>query len=165
MHFLKILLGLFALLLAWVVVFRSGLVFKFNAWMRERIFSDQFVLFSGKRVAVLLLVLGAVSFFSGLEQVINIQQIKPSMAASLLEQARRDFKVRHYTRVINRCKVLVRSNPQDAQAWELLAMSWHSLGEKQKARQAAESLLRLNPQHPFGRSILGKFPQPEEGQH
>src|SRR5687767_8701331 len=109
MDFLQIIAGIFALILAWALVLRHKLIFKINAWLRERIFSDELILFSGGRVAVLLIVLGGVALFSGLENVVDLQPIKANIASSILHQARQDLKEGKHRRVINRCKILVRS--------------------------------------------------------
>ncbi|MCB4756729.1 MAG: hypothetical protein LHV69_06810 [Elusimicrobia bacterium] len=153
MIYLKIALGILALCLAWIVMYRSGLVLRFNAWMRERVFTDQHVLFSGQRVAVLLLILGAVALYSGLEQWSETPVVKPRIASAMLEQARNEFKARRYRGVVNRCKVLVRSNPKNLEAWELLAQSWWASGDKKKAGLAVQAILRLQPKHFLGRVI------------
>lgn len=148
---LKILIGLLALLIAWAYIFHNKLIFQINAWMRKTVFSDEMVLFSGRRVAVLLFVLGCVALFSGLQNMIQTQPIKPNIAAQMLEQAREDFRNKKYNYVVNRCVVLVRSNPNSVEAWELLATTWWTMGEKKKARQTVQLLLRLQPNHPFGK--------------
>ncbi len=157
MHNWKILVGLLAVALAWMVLFRTGMVFRFNAWMRERVFSDRLILFSGRRVALLLIALGGISLFSGIEEVVEVRPLKPEAAANILKEARQDFRRGRYTKVVNRTKELIRSNPKDVEVWELLATAWWALGEKEKARKAVESLLRIEPDHRLGRGSMAAF--------
>lgn len=152
MVILKIALGFLALAIAWSYIFQKKFIFQINAWMREYVFSDQVALFSGRRVAVLLLILGSLALFSGLQSIIQVQPIKPNIAAQMLSEAHKDFREKKYLRVVNRCRALVRVNPDSAEAWELLVESWWVMGEKSKAREAAKVLLRLQPDHPFGKS-------------
>jgi len=146
MQFLKIFLGLIAVVLAWVLAFRSGLIFRLNQWMRDYVFSDQIVLFAGRRVAVLLLILGVIALFSGVEDVVSVRQIKPKIAAEILLQAEKDLANRNFRLVILRSKELVRSNPNYIKAWELLATAWWARGEKEKAKKAADAWIEYHPE-------------------
>lgn len=157
MEILQIALGLLALLLAWLFLFRKKLLFTINEFMRRRVFSDTLVLFQGRRMAALLFVLGAVALFSGIERVIDVQPIKPKIAAEMLSQAREDLKEGHYTKVVNRCRELVRSDPKNGPAWELLASAWWAMGQKDRAAAAADALLRLDPRHPIARNSIGQY--------
>lgn len=157
MQFLKIFIGISAILLAWAFVYRTKLIFNLNAWMREYVFSDKLVLFSNRRMAALLLILGAVALFSGVEGVVDVQPIKPNIAAKMIEQARMDFRNRAYAQVITRCKELVRSYPKNEEAWELLANAWWAIGRRPLAMQAMESLIRLNPDYPWADTPLGRL--------
>src|SRR5690349_4442200 len=133
MELLKILLGLAALVLAWLFLFRKKSLFTLNEFMRRRVFNDQTVLFQGRRMAALLFTLGAVAIFSGVEGVIDVQDIQPHIAAEMIAQARKDFRDGHYTKVINRCRELVRSDAKNVEAWELLANAWWAIGQKDRA--------------------------------
>ncbi len=156
MHILKILLGLFALVGAWSYIFHNKLIFRLNAWMRENVFSDQVVLFSGRRVAILLTVLGGLSLFSGLENLIELQPVKPRITAEIIQQARVDLGQKKYKQVISRCRELTKTNPDSVEAWELLVSAWSEMGEKEMARQAATVLLRLDPDHSLGKSVFSE---------
>lgn len=157
MQILKIVLGILALLVAWAYVFRHKIIFAVNAWMREYVFSDHVVLFSGRRLAALLFLLGGLAVFSGISGVINVQVIKPNIAAQMLEEARSDLKKKRYSLVVNRCKELVRSNPREQEAWEMLVIAWWAMGEKDLAKQAAESLLRIDPSNALGKGPIAKI--------
>ncbi len=157
MPILKILLGLLALLLAWLFVYRAKLVYALNDFMRRRIFSDHVVLFQGRRMAALLTVLGIIAMFSGVEAVIDVQAIKPKIAAEMMTQAHEDLKEGHYSRVITRCRELVRSDPKNVEAWELLATAWWAVGQKDQASKAADSILRIDPNHPIRNSSIGEY--------
>ncbi|MBV9079866.1 MAG: hypothetical protein JO102_01965 [Elusimicrobia bacterium] len=154
---MKIILGVLALSIAWLFVFRKKLIFAINDLMRRRVFSDQLALFQGRRVAALLTLLGIVALFSGIEGVIDVQAIRPNIAAEMLTQARRDLQLGHYTKVVNRCKELVRSDPKNIDAWELLATAWWAIGQKDRAAMAAQSILRLEPFHPIRKSAIGQY--------
>ena len=155
MAILQILLGLLAFLLGWLLLYRRNVLFRINAWLRENVFSDNVILFSGRRLAVLLFVLGLVALFSGVDNVVDEQKVTPQMAEAILEQAKRDLQRNQYSRVVNRSRLLVRSQPQNAEAWELLASAWWAMGEKDKAREAVKALLRLQPDHSL-KSLLSK---------
>jgi len=146
---LKITLGLLAFLLAWIYLFRTGLVYKFNNWMREGIFSDKVVLFSRRRMAILMFVLGSVALFSGLETLIQDHPLSPKIVANIIEQATEDFQKKKYARVVKLCKSVVKSNPKNGEAWKLLASAWWTLGEKKQALMAAENAHQLNPHDPY----------------
>lgn len=156
MYILKIVIGLLALVFAWSYLFHNKLVFRLNAWMREYVFNDNVVLFSGRRVAILLVILGALALFSGLENMVLIQPIQPHIAAQIIDQARIDLAKKKYPQVITRCRELIKSNPDYIPAWELLVSAWSEMGEKDLAHQGAMVLLRLDPNHPIGKSVFAK---------
>lgn len=122
--------------------------------MREFVFSDQVVLFSGRRVAILLIALGGISLFSGLENFIAPKAIPPKIVAQMLEQSRTDFSKKRYAQVISRCRSVVKANPDEVEAWSLLVETYSRLGEKDLAREGANVLLRLDPNHSLGKSIF-----------
>lgn len=153
MVILKITLGVLLLLAAWGYLFQKKLIFKLNAWMREVIFSDQVALFSGRRVAILLLVLGAIALFSGLESFIKPPILQPHIQAQMLEQARQDLANKRHFSVIQRCRYVVKANPDSQEAWELLIETYARMGEKEMARQTAGVLLRLDPQNGIAKMV------------
>ncbi len=157
MEILKIVLGLVALLLAWLFLFRKKWLFTLNEFMRRRVFSDTVVLFQGRRMAALLFALGAVAMFSGIEGVIDVQAIKPHIAAEMQSQAHEDFRLGRYTKVVNRCRELVRVDPKNLDAWELLANAWWAMGQKDRAAAAAEAILRVDPNHSISRSLIVQY--------
>jgi len=157
MPILKILLGLLALLLAWLFIYRTKLLYALNDFMRRRIFSDHVVLFQGRRMAALLTLLGIVAMFSGVESVIDVQVIKPKIKAEMMTQAREDLRQGHFGRVVNRAKELVRADPQNVEAWDLLATAYWAVGQKERASKAAESVLRIDPNHPIRTSSIGDY--------
>src|SRR5581483_1623487 len=105
---LEIILGMALLGLAWIYIFHKNIVFKLNLWMRENVFNDQVALFSGKRVAILLFVLGLVALFSGIKNVAHVQAIPPNIAADMIAQSRAHLARGEYSQVVARCKELVR---------------------------------------------------------
>ena len=157
MQILKIALGLLALLIAWLFLFRKKLIFAINEFMRRRVFSDRVVLFQGRRMASLLVILGVVALFSGVEGVIDVQAIRPKIAAVMMAQAREDLRLGRYTKVVNRCRELVHSDPKNVDAWELLANAWWAMGQKDRAATAADSVLRLDPDNAISRSSIGQY--------
>ena len=154
MDVLKIVLGLAAVFLAWLFVFRSSLVLKVNAWIRNTVFNDQMVLFSGRRVAMLLLILGALAIFSGVDNVVDDQSIKPNVAAAMLDEAQAMVKTGKFDAAMRRLKELLRSNPQNVEAWNLMATAAWAAGKRDVAFHAADAVLRLDPKHPIGRSVI-----------
>lgn len=157
--FFKLTFGLAALGVAWILFYRSRLIFQINAWMRERIFNDQLVLFSGRRLAMLLLVLGAISFFSGVESVIEIQPMTPEVTARIMEQARIDMRAGRHTRVINRCREVLRADPKNIAAWELVTGAWWAIGDKARAKQGVDTIMSIDPFYPIASGPLAKIIQ------
>lgn len=157
MPILTILLGLLALLIAWLILYRTKVLFALNDFMRQRVFSDKVVLFQGRRMAALLTLLGTVALFSGIESVIDVQRIKPKIAAEMLTQAKDDLAHGSYVSVVSRCRELVRSDPQNIEAWNLLAQGWWALGQRDRAAKAVESILRLDPQNSIRTSSIGEY--------
>lgn len=153
MVILKVALGLSLLVVAWAYLFKKDLIFKLNAWMRESIFSDQVALFSGRRVAILLMVLGALSLFSGLNTFVRPTALPPAIADQILAQAREDLAQKRYPNALRRCRELVKRNPDSIAAWETLIETHSRMGEKDKARQAAFLLLRLDPNNRVAKTI------------
>jgi len=153
----RIILGLLALLIAWVLVKQAKLVFKFNAWMRDYVFSDQVILFSGKRVAILLLVLGVISLFSGVEQISRVQSLRPRIAAKIFNQAQKDFLAGDYDKVIQKCNELLKSDPANLPVLELLASTYLSIKQKEKAMECLRKILFINPNYHIDRGPLVKI--------
>lgn len=155
MELIKIFAGALAVLIAWVFIFRTPLILKINAWIREHVFSDTLILFSGRRLAVLLLILGVIAIFSGLEEVGDERPIPPNIAVAMIEQAKINLKDGQHSQAIRRAKELVRADPQNREAWDILATAFWANGQKERAVQAAESLLRLDPTHPIAKTPIG----------
>lgn len=153
MGIFKIILGLLLIFIAWTYLFHNKLIFRLNTWMRENVFNDQVVLFSGRRVAILLVVLGAVALFSGLEGIVQFQEVKPHIAAQIIGQAKQDLAQKKYKNAVYKCRTLLKTNPNSIEAWELLVQIHSRMGEKELARKDAQVLLRLDPAHPLGKSI------------
>ena len=157
MESLKIIIGFVFVLLAWAFIYRTTLIIRVNAWIREYIFSDKLILFSNRRMAILLFLLGCVALFSGLEGLVEVESIKPEIAHQMIVQAKLDFRHGDYSKVITRCKVLVRAEPKNEAAWELLANAWWAMGDRKLAVQAMETLIRINPDFAWSDTPLGKI--------
>ena len=159
---LKIFLGLLALLAAWAYIFHNKLIFQINAWMRDRIFNDQMVLFSGRRVAMLLFVLGFLALFSGLQSMIKVPVSNSTDIPQLLDQAKAEFRAKKFTQVLVRCREIIKLSPKTAEAWELVVATWVELGDASRAREAAKMLLTVNPHHPIAKSKLMQEAMPTQ---
>ena len=146
---MKIVVGLITLTVAWIFVFRTGLIYRFNEWIRNVVFSDEKVLFSRRRMAILLFILGTIALFSGIDELVREQRLRPGVVANLLEKSHEDFQKKNYKKVVTRCKVLVKSNPKNVEAWKLLAAAWWTLGDKNQARKALEAIRRIRPSYPI----------------
>ena len=154
MLFLKIIFGLFLLVVAWGYFFKKQLIFKLNSLMRDFVFNDQVVLFSGRRVALLLMVLAGISLFSGLENSRKRDPFPKEVAEQMLGQARIDFSQKKYANVIKRCKSLVKADPKYVDAWVLMVETWSRMGEKDLAHEGANILLRLDPHNSLAQAVL-----------
>src|ERR1044071_6646474 len=104
MQIFKIFLGFLALILAWSLLFRSGIIFHLNSWLKENVFNDQVVLYSRRRLALLLFLLGVVSLFSGVENVMQDKGLSPEVIQQLSLEARNSFNKKEYQRTINLCR-------------------------------------------------------------
>ncbi|MFN0117893.1 MAG: tetratricopeptide repeat protein [Elusimicrobiota bacterium] len=147
MVFLIIIISFLLFLLAWAVLFRTQLIYKINEWFREQVFNDRWILFSGRRVAILLLFLGGIALFSGLSEMIKSRNIPPAIARQMLEQAQKDLSKGEYLKVVHRCRDLVRSDQRNVDAWELFAIASLALGDKDQARVALNSISRVDPNY------------------
>lgn len=157
MEIFKILLGFSALLLAWSLAFRTGLIFRLNAWLKENVFNDQVLLYSRRRLALLLFVLGMVALFSGIENVLKEQKISPEAATNLLNQIQKDFKARDYARVVSICRILLRSEPKNVSAREFLINALWASGSKEDAFREATFLNRIDPANRTAQTILSRM--------
>jgi hypothetical protein len=158
MGILKILLGFMALLLGWGLLFKTGLIFRINAWLKENVFNDQMVLYSRRRLALLLFVLGVVALFSGVESVFRDAVISSENVETLIGQARGSFKLQKYERVVSICRTILRSNPRNVPARELLSNALWALGQKEEAFQEARLLQYFQPSNTTAQILLSKVP-------
>ncbi len=156
MEFLKISLGFAALFLAWGLLFRTGLIFRLNAWLKENVFNDQIVLYSRRRLALLLFVLGMVALFSGMDSVFHNTSISEEGAANLLSQAQMDFKSHQYLRVVSICRTLLKAEPRNISARELLSQTFWVLSRREEAFHEARILNHFDPTNETARLILSK---------
>lgn len=157
MDLMLILAGFAALSLGWLLMFRREFLLRVNGWLRANVFNDRFVIFSRRRVAVLLLMLGCVATFSGIDGLVDEQPVKPNIANFILEKAHEDFQSRRYRQAVRRCSELVRSNPKNVDAWKLLAAAHWSMGERKQATQAVDAVRRLDPSANFDDAPLLKI--------
>ena len=125
--------------------------------MRDYIFSDQVILFSGKRVAVLLLILGVLAIFSGVEHIARVQSLKPKITAKIFNQAQKDYLNKDFEKSIQRCNELLKSDPTNVLVLELLASAYLSIGEKDKSMEILAKIMAVNPGYPIGKGPLQKF--------
>lgn len=156
MGIFKILLGFSSLLLAWGLLFRTGLIFRLNAWLKENVFNDQLVLYSRRRLALLLFVLGIVAMFSGVENIFQGLMSSQEETTNLLAQAHANFRSQKYQRVAIVCRALLRSDPRNIPARELLSNSLWALGQKDDAFREAHILDYFSPGNSTARVLLSK---------
>jgi hypothetical protein len=154
---IKIICGIIALLAAWALIFRKQLVYEFNRWMREYAFSDQWVIFSGTRAAVLLFILGALALFSGIETINQHQVLKPSVIGRVLENAHEDFKQKNFNRVVVKTTLILQSYPENQGARELLIGAYFSSHQPEKAKEEIENLILYNPNYNFRQGFLAPY--------
>ncbi len=156
MQFIQILMGLVAIFLAWVLIFKKPLIFKLNAFMRDRVFTDQLVLFSGGRIAFLLMVLGVVALFSGVDLVTRNQVLGPRSASRIFERAQDDFTAGNYDGVVVKCRELLQSNPTNQAALELMLRAHRAMGQKNEAHEDLLKILEINPHYSLKNNSIKK---------
>jgi len=154
---LKIICGIFALLAAWALIFRKQLVYEFNRWMREYAFSDQWVIFSGTRVAVLMFILGALALFSGIETINQTQVLKPSVVSKMLVGTYEDFKQKKFDRVIQKSELILKSYPENQGAREYLIGAYFATHQSEKVKEEIQSLIAYNPTYNFRQGFLAPY--------
>jgi hypothetical protein len=154
---IKIICGIIALLAAWALIFRKQLVYEFNRWMREYAFSDQWVIFSGTRVAVLLFVLGALALFSGIETINQTQVLKPSVVSKMLAGNLEDFKLKKFDRVIQKSQLIIKSYPDNQGAREYLIGAYFATHQSEKAKEEIQNLVAINPNYNFREGFLSPY--------
>lgn len=156
MSILQIFLGLLAFFLAWMLIFKKPLIFRLNEFMREKVFTDQLVLFSGGRIAFLLIALGVVALFSGVDLITREQGLRPKIAFKMYEQAHDDFSKKRYDSTIVRCEQLLRSKPNDLATLDLLMRAYWAVGKKDEARDVLHRILAVNPNYSVRNSPIKK---------
>jgi tetratricopeptide (TPR) repeat protein len=156
MQLLQLFLGSMALLLAYILFFKKSLIFKMNAFMRDYVFADHVVLFSGGRIAILLLILGTVALFSGVDRVTRGQFLRPRIASKIFDQALAADRSGRHDEAVSRCQELLRSDPNNLAALELMATAYTALGQKDQAREALLKILSINPHYPLKNSRIDK---------
>jgi len=163
MQIIQIFLGLLALFLAWVLIFKKPLIFKLNAFMREHIFTDHLVLFSGGRMALLLLVLGVVALYSGIDSVTRDQNFRPRLVSKIFDHAQEDYKKGDYEAALIKCRELLTVNPTNQSALELMMRAQWALGQKEEANQTLRKMIQINPEYSLKNSPVSKnFPAHRE---
>ena len=157
MQILKILIGFLALGLAWSLLFKTGIIFKINTWIKENIFNDQVVLYSRRRLALLLFFLGIVSLFSGVEKVVRAPEIGGDRIDQMIVEAKLNLKNRDYQRVLKICRVLIKSNPKNIQVREMEVSALWALGQKKEAHHVVMILQALDPSNAVAKKIDAKI--------
>jgi len=163
MRYLMFIAGLLAIGLAWLLLYRASSVYRLNQWMRDYVFNDEWVLFSGGKVAVVLLLIGGGALFFGMRQVTDDQTIKPNIAEEIITESRLDMVRGHFTRAITRCEGVLHSDPNNIDAWEVIAMSWWMAGDKDRARAALQNVVRIKPDYFTKKTPLARiYAKPEK---
>lgn len=156
MQILKILLGFLFLVLGWSLLFRTGLIFRLNAWFKENVFNDQLVLYSRRRISLLLFFLGIISLFSGIDSVMKDPMISVEGTSHLLEEAQGSFKAKDYKRVVKICRTILKRDSDNIPARELEINALYATGEKDDAQRSALILINFDPQNESAKKILAK---------
>ena len=132
MDFLKVFIGILALFLAWAIVFKTRIIFRFNNWIRENVFTDDIVIFSGRRIAVLLLIMGGLALFSGIANITDNSLWTSKREARMMKNAETLFIEEKYAEVIELTENILNIEPDNLRALELMAGSFVAIGEKEK---------------------------------
>lgn len=145
MNGIKVLVGFLAVFLAWALIFQTSTIYKFNKWARDILFNDEWILFSGRRISVLLFILGGVALFSGLYGINNSSSSNPNFLVVRLNQGDQELKKGHFQHASEKAREALSLDPQSARAWELLATSWALMGETDRAINALKTLKAIDP--------------------
>jgi len=148
----KILLGLVFLLLGMGYLYHPNIVLNINAWLRKVIFNDVDVLLSRKRIGALLFILGALLLYMGFSSMSKRAKIKRTAGYWLVLDAQKLYRAKEYKDVIVHCQELLKRDPYNIYAWELLGLAWANLGNAEKAVSSWEQLLKIMPNHPVKQS-------------
>jgi tetratricopeptide (TPR) repeat protein len=151
---LKILLAFGLLITSLGFLYRPNWVLRWNAWARDLVFNDRYVLLYRRRWG-LLFFLGAVLFFySGFANLAYLHASRRPSSYLAMMDAYKAFRERHYRGVVTRCQEILKRDGDNIHAWALLGASWSALGRKDQARRAWEQVLKRDPDHPAGKSRL-----------
>jgi cytochrome c-type biogenesis protein CcmH/NrfG len=77
----------------------------------------------------------------------NTNASSPAKAIPTLAQARADIKAKEWQQAIDKLSLIVKANPQSADAYNLLGYSFRNLGNKSRAMSAYKKALQLDPKH------------------
>ncbi len=157
MQILKILIGFLALALAWSLLFRTGIIFRINTWLKDNIFNDQVVLYSRRRLALLLFVLGLVSLFSGIEKVMETSSMSTERAEKLFEDAKISLRAGQHQRVVTLCRILLKSDPKNILLREMEVNSLWAMGDRKETQKAVRILLVLDPSNRTAKKLTAKL--------
>lgn len=145
MVFLKIFIGILALFLGWLFLFRKDLVYKANHWIRTTVFDDQLALYSGQRIASLLLILGCVALISGLDNSFYLEMLKPYQTSRQLNRVRNEFERKHYAHAIQKGQEYLVRKPNDVEVMGLVALSYYMNGDLKNAQSMVSQMMKIEP--------------------
>ncbi|HRY29460.1 MAG TPA: tetratricopeptide repeat protein, partial [Elusimicrobiota bacterium] len=121
---------------------------------------DSYVLLYRRRWGILLFLCAILFFYSGFQNMAHQMSLEKPSDYLDLRAAYRCFWTQQYKASIARCQEILKRDKNDVHAWSLLGASWSALGRKDQARKAWEQVLRIDPEHPAGKSVLFEKKEP-----
>lgn len=163
MIILKLVFSLLFFILGWIYLYKSNMVLNLNRIARDMIFNDRLVLLERKKLAILFFCLSFVALYMGFTSLMLLaaSRGKNSWATEtnkyLMYMAMQDYCTERYSSAVEKYEKVLKSEPNNVEAWKRLAYTYTALGEKRKARNIWKKVLSISPNESDTRTTSEKF--------
>ena len=130
-------LSLFCLILGWIYYYRPSFAQKINAYFRDKIFNDRYILLKRKRIAVIFFVFAVLFFTSAF--VITLEQKNRQNILNRSENTDIFFDI------IGVYTATLADKPEDLNILAKLADAYAAIGERKRETAILKKLLDLDP--------------------
>jgi Flp pilus assembly protein TadD len=99
------------------------------------------------RVGILARLIGAAVLVAGLSLPVMAVDTGGSTQVPSMSEARADIQAKDWADAIDKLKLIIADNSNNADAYNLLGYSYRNLGDLKRAQQAYVKALKLDPNH------------------
>ena len=148
---LKLVFGLLFFLLGWIYLYKSNVVLNLNRIARDLLFNDRTVLLERKKLAIFFFCMSFVALYMGISSLMlwltSREKYHWAMETDkyLLYMAMQDYCTERYANAIDKYEKVLKSEPNNLEAWKRLAYTYEAQGDKKKARMIWKKLLVITP--------------------